>query len=497
MRTHFLSVLGTGLYEPVIYGFQGDSGTLEQEFVQIALMERFAGQLKDGKITILLTDGARRSNWENRAYTGKDVEFSGRWVSGKKQLVRENDTKTGMKTTLRENYPELYGRTEDISIRNASTDEEIWSVFETIYNAIDEGDEIIFDITHSFRSIPMLAMTIINYAKVMKKCTLKGIYYGAYEAAEVRDGVKHAPIVDLTVYNEILEWTNAAEAFMQYGVAAKMKEVYEGKMKSVAGDKREWAPIRKKVNAMQDLSMAIFTCRGTDMDELDKELGTNDKNKAKKSIKNAYAALAQQNTKESENKAREMKPLYPLLEKIGDSYRTYFDKEDNVGVGLGMVEWSIKNNMIQQGYTALEETMTTYLCMHYGIGELTEKTRGQIVGRTITGIIRECQPLEKLDNDREGVLQVLIEKDFSDKGEADREKIREIVRTIPVNFIQQCDKVKGRRNDINHFGFREFPAKSDALGVDLKDCYDDFVKIMAEMDRDETLEAEGEKGSGK
>ncbi len=80
MRTHFLSVLGTTLYEPAVYDFQGDSGATEQEFVQIALMERFAGQLKDGgKITILLTDGAREKNWENRVYTGDDMKLSGRF----------------------------------------------------------------------------------------------------------------------------------------------------------------------------------------------------------------------------------------------------------------------------------------------------------------------------------------------------------------------------------------------------------------------------------
>lgn len=488
MRTHFLSVLGTGLYEPVVYGIQGDGGTAEQEFVQIALMERFAEQLKDGgKITILLTDGARKANWENRTYSGRDVDSSGRWISAGKHEVQENAPKIGMKETLAEKYPELYGITKDISIPNASTETEIWDVFEAIYNAIDEGDEIIFDITHSFRSIPLLAMTIINYAKVMKKCTLKGIYYGAYEAAEIQDGVKYAPIVDLTVYNEILEWTNAAEAFMQYGVAAKMKEVYDNKKKLIVGDKREWKPLENKINAMHDLSMAIFTCRGTDMDKLNEK----DNQKSQKSIKNAYVALVKKSTKESETKAREMKPLYPLLEKIDESFKTYFAREDNVEIGLGMVEWSLRNNMIQQGYTALEETMITYLCNYYGIDDRTEKTRERIVGKTITGIINkyQCKSLTEFENDRERVADELLKKEFQGMSDTNKKEVEGIVFTIPVAFLQQCDKVKNRRNDINHFGFREFPAKSDTLGSDLKKYYNKFVEIMEEMNQKKTQES--------
>lgn len=500
MKTHFLSVLGTSLYEPVVYGFQGYSGAIEHEFVQIALMERFAKQLTDdGKITILLTEGANKSNWKDRVYTEKDVELSGKWVSGKKQTVCENGTKIGMRSTLEKNYPELYGNINVAQIQNASTEEEIWSVFETIYNEIDEGDEIIFDITHSFRSIPMLAMTIINYAKVMKNCTLKGIYYGAYEAAKIQDGVKYAPIVDLTVYNEILEWTNAAEAFMQYGVAAKMKEVYDGKMNSIAGDKSEWKPIGNKIDAMQNLSMAIFTCRGADMDQLDKKGQENagkskkeekkEEKKSKKSIKCAYAYMARKSTEEAETKAREIKPLYPLLKKIDDSYKTYFDKEDNVGVGLGMVEWCINNNMIQQGFTALEETMITYICKYYRIDDRTEKTREKMIGNIITGIAGKGRSLTEFENDRERVAEeVLAENGFKGLDETAREKIRRIVFTIPVNFLKQCQKIKDRRNDINHLGFRNDPANSDQLRSDLKEYYDDFVKIMEEMDQNKTDE---------
>lgn len=482
MRVHFISVLGTSLYEPVVYRFQGEKeGGKEQEFVQIAMLEKFQNQIaEDGKISIFLTDGAKKRNWENRIYNVKDVEFSERWTSKRKLEICGGNEKPGMESILKKDYPELWERTEGIRISNASTEEEIWSVFETIFNMIEENDEIIFDITHSFRSIPMLAITIINYAKVLKNCTLKGIYYGAYEAAETAENVKYAPVVDLTVYNEILEWTNAAEAFMQYGFASKMKEVYDKKMGEIPNDKKkEWGAIGSKIAAMQNLSLAIFTCRGTDASKLE----SGNKRAFAKSVKNAYQNLAEKSDKVSQDKDREIKPLYPLVEKIEERYKEYFSDDSNFEIGCGVVRWSIQNSMVQQGYTALEETMITYLCAQYGLDDRTEKTREDIVGRTITGIakyIEKKQSATYFEEHREEAAEdIFCMRLEQRKGEEEqKEKMKEIVRTLPVPFVILCKKVKNRRNDINHFGFRTNPLPADTLNKELNQLYDEFIEYV-------------------
>ncbi len=481
MGVHFISVLGTSLYEPVVYHFPGgEREGKEQEFVQIAILEKFRNQITEGgRISIFLTDGSKKRNWENRIYHDKDVQFSERWTSGRKQEIREGHDKRGMEFILRTDYPELWERTEGIQIRNASTEEEIWSVFETIFNTIEEKDEIIFDITHSFRSIPMLAITIINYAKVLKNCTLKGIYYGAYEAAVIEENVKYAPIVDLTVYNEILEWTNAAEAFMQYGFASKMKEVYDRKMREIPNDKKkEWGPIGGKITAMQNLSSAIFTCRGTDASKLK---SGNKSTFAQKSVKNAYQNLVEKSNKVPRDKNREIKPLYPLIEKIEERYREYFSGESNFEIGCGVVRWSIRNSMVQQGYTALEETMITYLCAQYGLDDRTEKTRENIVGKTVTGIakyIEQKQSAAYFETHREEAFEAIyrVRSENGMREEEQKEKIKEIVMTLPMPFVKLCKKVKDRRNDINHFGFRDNPLSTDTLNKELSKLYAEFVE---------------------
>lgn len=42
--------------------------------------------------------------------------------------------------------------------------------------------------------------------------------------------------------------------------------------------------------------------------------------------------------------------------------------------------------MIQQGYTALEETVKTYLCYRYNLDDKTEATRDDVIGRILTGL---------------------------------------------------------------------------------------------------------------
>lgn len=97
MGVHFISVLGTSLYEPVVYHFSGqDTTPQEQEFVQIALLKRFKEQiLQGGKVSVLLTEGAKKRNWEDRAYQEKDVELSRRWDSAKKNEVQAGKQKKG------------------------------------------------------------------------------------------------------------------------------------------------------------------------------------------------------------------------------------------------------------------------------------------------------------------------------------------------------------------------------------------------------------------
>lgn len=379
MAKHFMAVLGTSLYEPVIYEDKSYKATQEFEYVQMAIIDKYKEVLAedDAKITIFVTSFSKTQNYLDRAYSQRDVESAGRWVSDRKAQVMEGANKKGLETQFKEVFPELFSKFECVEIPDMKSEEELWTGFQMMYENLREGDEVIFDLTHAFRSIPMLAITIIEYAKILKNCSLLDISYGAFEAAEKGLKPKRVPLINLNVYDEIINWSHAANVFMRYGQADMMKELYSAKLKQVpVEEKKVWKPVENVLNAAENLSDAVLISRGADGEKLVHDKKT--ANKPKYSVKSAFQMFKEKSNEAVEEKAKQVQPLYPLFKKAQERFEI-FDREKNYEVGLAVTEWSIQNNLIQQGYTSLEESIITFLCDYLGLHELDRDIREDVV----------------------------------------------------------------------------------------------------------------------
>ncbi|MGB9617916.1 MAG: TIGR02221 family CRISPR-associated protein, partial [Desulfomonilaceae bacterium] len=167
MARVFISVLGTGDYVPCSYRFNDGTVVSSVRFVQEATVSYSCMEWSDqDRILIFTTEGSRTKNWEDSGAT--DVE--GNPLEG---------------LAARLNALPLRVPFCNVMIPDGKIQEEIWEIFQALLANLMEGDEVVFDITHSFRSIPMLVLVVLNYAKVVKKVTLRGIYYGALEALGV------------------------------------------------------------------------------------------------------------------------------------------------------------------------------------------------------------------------------------------------------------------------------------------------------------------------
>lgn len=87
-------------------------------------------------------------------------------------------------------------------------------------------DEIIVDITHAFRSLPMLLMnTMIYLQDVSKKhVSISHIFYGMLECSTE---LGFTPVVDLKKVMEVNEWISGAYSFMEFGNAYKISKLLE------------------------------------------------------------------------------------------------------------------------------------------------------------------------------------------------------------------------------------------------------------------------------
>lgn len=420
----FFSFLGTGEYRKGIYEFdKTESGGYKTNFVQEALINTACKDWKDGdKAIIFLTDLAKKKNWYN-----------------------EEDENRRLKSNLeRSSHIEVL----PVSIPDGKSEEEIWNIFDILINQINENDEIIFDITHSFRSIPMLALVVLNYAKVVKNIKILGIYYGAWEA---RNGDNIVPIFDLTPLDEMLEWSQAVNTFMKYGNSGHLKDLSTSILKPKLPT-NQWArDARALIDKLDDFTMGLYTCRGMTVKE----------NKAsKKSIAIASEEVKEKILKVKENEEEiQLKPLIPLICKIEDNVKD-FHECDNLKNGMTTIKWSIDNNLIQQAYTALDETMKTYICVKYGL-----------------------DPTKY--SDREDIAQTALKVRCSNKEESEwiinnkyETQVRKIAGNLDDDLIKLSSKITEKRNDINHFGFNENVAASDAFAKDIKEYYDEFIVYL-------------------
>ena len=348
MSVLFLSILGTGNYSPIIYAENTDnlSQLSPEKYVQIATTRLFKDEID--KIVIFVTKEAKEANWLDK------------------------ESNMGLQSQLLKEFPP--DKIKPVDIPSGNNAEEISTIFDAIYDSILEKDEIIFDITHSFRFIPMLALVVMNYARNMKNARIRNIFYGNFLGKCQFNGIEYAPLMDLTVYNDILEWTNAANTFIKYGNVGEIKKLreedrqkrirslnQENLRKEMGQYEKTWKPVKKAVDAMDVLANAMIYCRGSANDTTHKF-----------GIKPAYKSFKEicNNSFEYKDISAEIKPLYHIMSRIESEFTDTFNRiendDSNYMYGLCAAKWLVNKGYTQQGYTALRETFDTYLCERYG-----------------------------------------------------------------------------------------------------------------------------------
>lgn len=85
-------------------------------------------------------------------------------------------------------------------------------------NYLADGDEIVVDITHSFRSLPLLIMQLILYLKQIgsPKVTISHVYYGMLD---INRELGYTPVVDISSIISLSDWITGAFTFKLNGSA--------------------------------------------------------------------------------------------------------------------------------------------------------------------------------------------------------------------------------------------------------------------------------------
>lgn len=427
MRRVMLAFLGTNDYIPCNYLLNGEKRVNNIRFIQEALATLFCKNwTEDDRLFIFVTEEAKSKNWVDNGHKDKDGKPKN--IEGLKTRLDSLNLKVNI---VSEEIPE--GKKED----------EIWNIFDNVFSKINDGDEIIFDITHGFRSLPMLAFVILNYAKVLKDIKISGVFYGAFESLgngreveKMNIENRNAPIFDLTPFIYLFEWTNATANFLTYGDAKDIHELTNQKIKPILKDTKGKDEKSKNLNMLSEqlikFTKYIQTCRGLDI------------------VKGYEIKILKEAV--NNNKDSFIKPMNPLFEKISDKFEN-FDQND-VKNGYAAVEWCINHNLVQQGYTILLETIISqFVVKCFGKNEITNINKRELVSTAV------------YSKDSENDIKL------SDSEKVDIQKLKNY---MPEDFVRLYDTISQTRNDINHAGMRENPQKPKDLINNLKDYYNKF-----------------------
>jgi CRISPR-associated Csx2 family protein len=316
-RNVFLSFLGTADYTECVYESKDGRKSRCVQFVQSATLELFCSDWEEhDKRFIFTTEGAKEKHW--------------------KKLQLESPL------------------AEQIDIPTGEDETEIWQIFDILYKYLQDGDELTVDITHSFRHIPLLASSLLQYAKFLKNVSVKGIYYGAFERLGNPHDIKQrfpdpekriVLVFDLTAFSEIQDWSAAANDFISFGNPSRLDLLIRQNISPVifqtGGQDKNAQKLNKLNKKIKEFCQVIKTNRGKDIIA----------GRLQKEILEILCSLEQ----------NLILALNPILKKMEISVKKTYQGENNVYNMLAAVEWCQEKNLVQEGLTILQEGIISCL----------------------------------------------------------------------------------------------------------------------------------------
>lgn len=112
-----------------------------------------------------------------------------------------------------------------VDIPDGATDDENWDLFQTISDTVPANERVIFDVTHGFRSMPLVGVLTLAYLRAVRAVKVQHVLYGAFQFG--RPDAELTPAFDLTPFVKLLDWAEAAGRFGDTGDARKLTQLMQ------------------------------------------------------------------------------------------------------------------------------------------------------------------------------------------------------------------------------------------------------------------------------
>lgn len=433
-RKVFLSVLGTGFYDKCVYSM-GEFRSPQTRFIQEATIRMLSQQsewTENDHIYIVITDKAETDNWivkdniRKHYKTKQEEEYI-----GLHDVLAEMNLKTPVST---------------IKIPDGNNEDEIWQMFENIYNVLQKDDRLFFDLTHAFRYIPMLVLVLGNYAKFLKDVKKESITYGKYDTQGATE--QEGTIINITSIATLQDWTYAAADYLNHGDATKLSALASTKLSPILRNRADCNVAAQNLNniskSLDKFCNSLLFSRGMDI------------------VKSVDVVKLQEMLDSADNGL--IKPMSPLLAEIKKSVIGF--KKNATANMIYAARLCFEQENYQSAITLLREGIISILCNRYNVRLDNEKEREAVK----SGLYRHLYPSESgiADKMNPTTIEIITERVAHDTS---------LTRTHAKLF----DDIATIRNDFNHAGMNDNRKRcadlKDAIEQYLNDTFQYFVDV--------------------
>lgn len=312
-----ITFLGVSTYERVTYVWNNRTHTTEffPEALGIWLQQDITGML------VLLTEAAKRSrNWERLQAR----------LAGRVMLTPQD-------------------------IPSGQNEKELWEIFDKLTTSLSAGEDIIFDITHAFRSIPILSLLAVTFLRTARAVKMRHLLYGAYDAREQK--TNRAPVFDLTPFLSLLEWVPATDQFIRTGSGQTLAELLP----------KDPQPVRELGDNIKAIADGLHLLRPMH-------------------VMHEAAQLSHRIAAASSTIERTIPPFAALLERVQEAYGflglTNPTEHSNAKIclqrQLRMVEWYANKGQIVHAVCLAREWLPSLLCYYFGLDPMKDVNRDEM-----------------------------------------------------------------------------------------------------------------------
>jgi CRISPR-associated DxTHG motif protein len=401
-----LSFLGTGNYSPTLYAW--DDRVCTTRFFPVAACAFF-----EPKELLLATTTGARGKW---------------WAE--------------LSTELAQRYPRV--RLMEMPIPDGGNEEEIWRIFDALVERFSAGDEVVIDITHGFRSLPVLAVIAAAYLRVAKDVTVHRLLYGAYEARTANGPEGRSPVFDLTPLLTLLEWSAAADLFKRTGnavpLAALLREIQTRLRRAGAGQAGLPGRLIPAADALGQVSEAMRLVR------------------VHEAMRSADKLLAKLEAARADTAAW-VRPFAVLLDQVRDAYQPFalaspeIEPLRDLDVQLETIRWYAEKGWGVEAVALAREWLVSLQAYRMGHDLLADRS---LVEEALNEASRQSREKQSTPQDKP--------------------------RSSPSReIVQQWEKIADLRNDLAHAGMRRDPRSAKSIGDKVRKLYKRLAPLLEEM----------------